>query len=117
MKGDTAKRHSRKKDVRTIGMGSEKQYHETVLWCRCVLSSRCVRCLQDTLFLFTTFTDHPALLQVHGELLGEYYHHRFGLDFRCLRFPGVISSDTQPGGGTTGRALGYLLEYLRLRED
>lgn len=40
-----------------------------------------------------------------GELLCDYYNHKYGLDTRGVRFPGLISYDTPPGGGTTDYAV------------
>ncbi|HVG93560.1 MAG TPA: NAD-dependent epimerase/dehydratase family protein [Planctomycetota bacterium] len=41
-----------------------------------------------------------GVTKVAGELLGEYYASKFGLDFRGVRFPGLISA-VEPGGGTS----------------
>jgi nucleoside-diphosphate-sugar epimerase len=42
-----------------------------------------------------------GVTKVAGELLCDYYHHRFGVDTRGVRYPGLISYVAPPGGGTT----------------
>ena len=43
--------------------------------------------------------------KVAGELLSDYYHQRYGVDARGIRYPGLISYVTPPGGGTTDFAV------------
>ena len=46
-----------------------------------------------------------GVTKVAGELLSDYYFTRFGVDTRSVRFPGLISYVTPPGGGTTDYAV------------
>ena len=46
-----------------------------------------------------------GVTKVSGELLSDYYAKRFGVDTRSVRFPGLISYTTPPGGGTTDYAV------------
>ena len=53
-----------------------------------------------------------GVTKVAGELLCNYYYQRFGLDVRGVRYPGLISSEALPGGGTTDYAVALHYEAI-----
>lgn len=54
-----------------------------------------------------------GVAKVAGELLCNYYFVRYGLDVRSVRYPGIISSETPPGGGTTDYAVEIFYEAIK----
>lgn len=54
-----------------------------------------------------------GVTKVSGELLSDYYNIRFGVDTRSVRFPGLISYVTPPGGGTTDYAVDIYYEAIK----
>ncbi len=78
-----------------------------------------VKTPQDTVQRPTTIY---GIAKVTGELMCNYYLRKYGVDTRGVRYPGVISSNTMPGGGTTDYSTeifyaaltdGYYVCYLR----
>lgn len=68
---------------------------------------------QDTILTPTTMY---GVTKVSGELLCDYYVRRFDMDVRGVRFPGIISSETPPGGGTTDYAVAIFYDAVKTKK-
>jgi nucleoside-diphosphate-sugar epimerase len=70
-------------------------------------------CPQQTIIEPTTVY---GISKFAGEFWCNYFHHRYGLDVRSLRYPGLISYKSSPGGGTTDYAVEIFHDALEERK-
>ncbi|MES2850133.1 MAG: L-threonine 3-dehydrogenase [Bacteroidota bacterium] len=68
-----------------------------------------VNCPQQTIIEPVTVY---GISKYAGEFWCNYFHHRYGLDVRSIRYPGLISYKSSPGGGTTDYAVEIFHEAL-----
>lgn len=68
---------------------------------------------QETILLPKTMY---GITKAAGELLCDYYVKRFGMDVRGLRYPGIISNETLPGGGTTDYAVAIYYDAIKYKK-
>jgi nucleoside-diphosphate-sugar epimerase len=99
--------------VNILEMAREKKLHQVLVPSSIAVfgpTTPRVNTPQETVLKPTTMY---GVTKVAGELLGDYYVKKYGLDVRGLRYPGIISHETLPGGGTTDYAVAIYYEAVK----
>ena len=98
--------------LNVLDIAKEEQLHK-VYWPSSIAvfgpTSPKINCPQQTIIEPSTVY---GISKYAGEFWCKYYHHRWGLDVRSIRYPGLISYKSEPGGGTTDYAVEIFHEAL-----